>query len=96
MSESDFQKRITDYCDLLGIRWHHETDSRKSKRGFPDLVLCGREVIFVELKKETGRVTTEQREWIDSLRHAGVRAMVWRPSQWPQIEEFLRGLAKRA
>lgn len=51
MNEADFQRRVTDYCDHLGLKWHHETDSRRSKAGFPDLVIVGPGgVVFLELK----------------------------------------------
>jgi hypothetical protein len=96
MSEAQFQKRITDYCDLLGLKWHHETDSRKSKKGFPDLVIAGRGgVIFAELKAQKGRVTNAQADWIGAVLLGGGRAYVWRPSDWPEVEQILRELAGR-
>jgi hypothetical protein len=94
-AEIDFQTKITDLCDLLGLKWHHETDSRKSKRGFPDLVIAGNEVIFAELKRETGKVTTDQQQWYDRLRAAGANVFVWRPSDWAEVEAVLLRLAGR-
>lgn len=41
LTEAAFQQRITDYCDWLKLTWHHETDSRRSRAGFPDLVITG-------------------------------------------------------
>jgi hypothetical protein len=96
MSEADWQLRITDLCDLLDLKWHHETDSRKSKSGFPDLVICGpRGVIFAELKSEQGKVTKAQQEWVDALRASGATAYVWRPSGWPMVYYTLHDLADR-
>jgi hypothetical protein len=96
MSEAQFQQRITDLCDWLHVKWHHETDSRRSKAGFPDLVLCGpRGIAFVELKTEKGKVTKAQTEWLESIAVAGGNSMVWRPSQWEAIERFLYLLAGR-
>ena len=95
MTESEFQQTVTDLCDWQRVRWHHEVDSRRSKRGFPDLVLVGKRVIFVELKKQTGRVSREQQEWLDSLEAAGQEAYVWRPSDLPQITKILREIALR-
>jgi hypothetical protein len=95
MSEADWQKRITDYCDILKLRWHHEVDSRKSKSGWPDLVIAGRRVIFVELKKEDGRLDPEQAAWLRSLHAAGAEAHCWRPSDWPVVAKRLRALAGR-
>jgi hypothetical protein len=95
VTEAEFQKKVTDLCDWLRLKWHHETDSRRSKAGFPDLVIVGEVVLFVELKTERGKVTFEQNEWIDALRAAGCYARVWRPSDWPQIEATLKWLAGR-
>lgn len=95
MSEAAFQKRITDLCDWLGLRWHHEVDSRKSKSGFPDLVIVApARVIFAELKTEKGRLTAEQEAWVQSLNRAGVLAFVWRPQDWESIKNLLTRLAK--
>ena len=51
--------------------------------GFPDLVLCHaerREVLYVELKRESGKLTKEQEEWRDALQAAGARWYCFRPS----------------
>lgn len=94
LSEAQFQGRITDLCDWTGLKWHHETDSRKSKKGWPDLVIAGpKQVIFVELKKENGKVTKEQQEWLDALEKAGARVFVWRPSDFNEARRILRELA---
>ena len=80
----------------------HDTDSRRSEPGFPDLLLARRGVVLlVELKTEKGKVSIEQRianrgkrserllpsqqDWIEAS-----SALVWRPSDWPIIEEVLR------
>lgn len=94
ITEADFQQRVTDYCDLRRVRWHHETDSRRSKAGFPDLVLCGPGgVAFIELKTRTGVVRTEQAAWLDALSDAGQLALVMRPQQWDDLRELIDTLA---
>lgn len=99
MSEAHFQKRVTDLCTLLGLAWHHETDSRRSHAGFPDLVIVARPpaegVVFAELKTDNGRVRPEQEWWHTKLRAAGVEVHVWRPADWPQVEARIRKLAAR-
>lgn len=95
MTEAQFQQQITDYCDWLRLRWHHETDSRRSKKGFPDLVIVGERLIFVELKSARGRISKEQREWIDDLESAGVEVYVWRPDDLDDALRILRKLAGR-
>lgn len=95
MTEADFQRKITDLCDWLGLKWHHETDSRKSKKGFPDLVIVGEKVIFAELKSKRGKVTDSQAEWLSTIQMAGGTAYVWYPHDWPAIYELLHRLAGR-
>ena len=96
MSEAQWQKRITDYCDLLNLMWHHETDSRKSKRGFPDLVIVGPYgVLFLELKRQKGKATAEQVRWIKAINDAAGRAAIVRPHDWPVVKRMLDGIAGR-
>jgi hypothetical protein len=52
-------------------------------KGFPDLVLVRPpELIAVEVKRELGRTTVEQDEWLADLAAAGVEVYVARPSTW--------------
>ena len=94
VSEADFQTRIVDYCRLLQLLVFHDHDSRRNIAGFPDLVIVGSRVLFVELKTETGRLRPEQEVWLDRLRKAtGDSAVaVWRPSDWPHAMKILRNL----
>lgn len=94
-SEAEFQAKITETCDLLGLKWHHEVDSRKSKSGFPDLCIAGNTVIFLELKTEKGVVSKAQQDWIDRLNAAGGFARVVRPSDWDLIYKLLVKIAGR-
>lgn len=81
ISERELDNRIRDLCRLLGIwRWH-AYDSRRSARGFPDLVLVGtRKTIFRELKTERGRLTLDQKLVGNRLKSSGQDCAVWRPS----------------
>ena len=94
MRERDFQRRVMDLCQWLGLRYHHETDSRKSRPGFPDLVIVGPHgVLFAELKTETGHVSAEQQAWHDDLKRAAAEVYIWRPSDWPFVNDRLHALA---
>lgn len=87
LTERDWQTRVTDYATLHRWTWYHTRDSRQSRPGWPDLVLVrDGQLLFAELKTDTGRVTRDQQLWLDKLAACpGVTAHVWRPAHWPQI-----------
>lgn len=86
MSEHGFQQGVIKLARFHGFSLvYHTHDSRRSAPGFPDLVLVnpatGR-VLFRELKTNKGRVTVDQRAWLDGLTAAGQDAGVWRPNDY--------------
>jgi hypothetical protein len=100
VSEATFQKQVIQYARLMGWRSAHFRASLNARGkwqtavagdgvGFVDLVLVKDRVIFAELKTDTGRIRPEQREWIEAINAAGGTAVVWRPSDWPQIQREL-------
>lgn len=89
--EKSFQADVVKLAKRCGWRVFHVHDSRKSEKGWPDLVLLrGQVLLFVELKTMTGTVQPEQQEWLDALQTAGQTVHVLRPSDWPTIVEVLR------
>jgi hypothetical protein len=102
MTERDFQRAVVETARLFGWRVAHFRPARRNDgtwrtpvegdgAGFPDLVLLRRERMMVrELKVGTGKLTREQEDWLRWFRDAGVDACVWRPEEWPGIEEELR------
>jgi hypothetical protein len=96
VNEAQWQTRITDLCDLLGLLWYHTHDSRRSPGGFPDLVIVGNKgIVYTELKAEKGKVSPKQWAWINALEDAGQRCYVWRPDDWEQVQDVLFDLAER-
>ena len=91
VSEKHFQTQVLQLANLTGWRCYHVFDSRRSQAGFPDLVMVRAPVIvFAELKTEAGKVRPEQTAWLDALGGCErVGARLWRPSDWPEIEEIL-------
>lgn len=79
MSEQALQQAVIQLARLLGIEWYHTHDSRRSRKGFPDLVLCGSRLLYRELKTQVGKLTTEQEQWGARLKRAGQSWDVWRP-----------------
>lgn len=70
---------------------YHTFDSRRSTAGFPDLVLVRvPEILYVELKTDKGRLTKEQRAWLDALGACGQECYVWRPRDLEEVVERLK------
>ncbi len=88
LTEASWQQQVTDLADILGWRWYHTHDSRRSPAGFPDLVLVnvrrGR-TIFAELKTDRGKVSAAQQQWLDDLDAASQETYVWRPRDWRAV-----------
>lgn len=62
-------------------------------KGFPDLVLAkaGLPLTFAELKTDTGRLSAEQRIWLEVLGAVpGIEAHVWRPRDRADVEAALK------
>lgn len=84
-SEAHFQTMVMGMARRLGWRCYHTHDSRRSAPGFPDLVLVhpAHGVMYRELKRaKGGRVSPEQREWLDLLTTAGQDAGIWKPQDY--------------
>jgi hypothetical protein len=80
MIEAELQVNVTTLARDLGIWFYHPYDSRRSEKGWPDLVLVGPGgALFRELKRESGRLTPEQRRVGSMLTHAGLNWSTWRP-----------------
>ena len=101
LTEKQYQKQITDLATMYGWRWAHFHDSRKQVKpgvfvgdtdaaGFPDLYLIRPpEMVVVEVKKELGKTTDIQEEWLADFRASGIDAYVSRPSNFDEIKARL-------
>lgn len=97
LSEEDLQNRILQTAELYGWRCAHFRPARTAKGwrtpmsghpGFPDLVLSrDGVVILAELKSRRGRTSPDQDLWLEAL---GQHARLWRPADWPAIQNELR------
>ena len=94
MLEKDLQECVRLACRVRRLPIYHTWDSRRSEPGFPDCVIVlPAEVIFAELKTQKGRVSTDQRRWLNDLHGARARCYLWRPSHWlsDSIQKVLDG-----
>ena len=80
MSERDLQRAVTDMASAYGLLWWHDNDSRRNKSGLPDLLIVGKQAVWVELKAEKGRFRPAQQIWLTTLAAAGHDVRVIRPS----------------
>jgi hypothetical protein len=90
--EKAFMEQIRQEARMAGWLTYHTHNSQRSEPGWPDLALIKeRRLVFIETKKQTGKVTAEQQRWIDELNtvDGAVEAYVFRPSDWEQIHEVL-------
>lgn len=82
MSEDALLAQVRRLAVDLGWLVYHTHDSRRSEAGFPDLVLVNAKqgrTLFRELKRMRGRVSPDQRIWLDALQLVGQDAAIWRP-----------------
>ena len=97
VTEDSFKRMVIEYAQLHHWLVHHARPAmnRRGKwatwqegdNGFPDLTLARRgKVIFAELKSEKGKPSDAQLGWLVSLPNS----FIWKPSDWPQIEELLK------
>lgn len=89
VTEREFQAEVVKTARSCGWITYHTHDSRRSDKGFPDLVLVRERVVFAELKTDTGRESAEQLEWMRRLKRAGAEAYVWRPRHMDDIHATL-------
>ena len=95
ITEKEFMAQVVQLAKLRGWLCYHTYDARNSAAGFPDLVLVRRErLIFAELKRNGGKPTPEQLQWLAALRAVAtvtpaVHVRLWRPMDWADMEAML-------
>ena len=91
-TERELQDKVIELAHVTGWLTYHTYDSRRSERGFPDLVLVRPpRMVVAELKAERGHLTDDQAVWMRALGECpGVEAYVWRPSDWDEIVRVLQ------
>lgn len=91
LRENKWQEQVVQLAQLYRWLVYHTYDSRRSNPGWPDLVLCRPpELLVVELKTDTGRLSVAQRDWLDALTACGVETHVWRPYDFDAVHDRLK------
>ncbi len=99
LTEREWQQQVTELAELCGWQWAHWRAARTEHgwrtpvsgtigAGFVDLILIHprrRQLLFVELKSDAGRLSDEQLGVHDVLRQAGLDVDVWHPRDWDQV-----------
>lgn len=81
MSERTWGLQVETAAKLRGWMYYHTWNSRNSAGGFPDYVFSrGGDILYAELKTETGKLTPKQIQWRYALLDAGNEWHLWRPS----------------
>jgi hypothetical protein len=90
MTEGQLQRHVLQLAGLCGWLTYHTHDSRRSEAGFPDLVgVRADRLFFAELKREDEEPTRPQELWLSALGRVHPDVYLWRPSDWPQIQQLL-------
>lgn len=107
VSEHDWQTIVVNIARINGWSVYWPPTNRPGPRGaiqqivagWPDLAFVREgEFFLAELKREIGKTSPEQDEWIRLLRSAGLEVYIWRPSDEREVRERLgrKGLRKAA
>lgn len=103
--EADLQVAVLDLARHLGWRSAHFRPARTANgeyrtavqgdgKGFPDCFLVRAErAVAAELKSARGRLSPEQKAWLEAMARAGIEVYIWRPADWAagRVEAVLSG-----
>lgn len=90
--EKAFMWAVIDLATRHCWKVFHVHNPTKAEEGFPDLLMLrsGR-MIAAECKMPGQFPTAAQEGWLAELEKvAGCVAVVWRPENWPEIQELLK------
>lgn len=100
LTEAQWQRTVVGIAKAYGWRVYvppipgrrADNTVRDTAPGWPDLTLVrDHRLVFAELKRQTGRTTPAQDDWLVALNGVpGVNAFVWRPLDAEQVKQVLR------
>lgn len=89
LTEKEWQAQALELLGLLGWSHYFTYRSKRSPAGYPDLTCWRERVLFLELKRETGRLSAEQKRVIMGLMNASAEVYVVRPSDLETLGKVL-------
>lgn len=98
ITEAAWQAQVLDIARLNGWETYHPPRAgvralgsvRDVPAGWPDLALVrGPRLVFVELKRQTGKTTPAQNRWLTLLARTSNEVYVFRPSDLPEVVRVL-------
>ena len=105
LSEDEFRAQVNDVAEILGYQWMFVKPLRAAGgiwktptfgplgKGWPDTLYIHRRTgrtLYVEFKRELGKLEPDQERVIAFLRAAGLEAYLWRPSDLESVIEIMR------
>jgi VRR-NUC domain len=89
--EKDFMFQVIKLASLTDWLVYHTHNSKHSTPGFPDLAMVkDSHLLFAELKAPNGKLTPEQKKWLEALSKVErVSSHLWKPHDWQTIENQL-------
>ncbi len=80
--EDNVLRAARHHAKANGWLFYHTFDSRGSEKGYLDVTATnGVRICIAELKRTDGKLTEEQVQWYELLRHTGlIDVFIWRPA----------------
>lgn len=104
ISEAEWQQTLIELLQLKGYKVCEFRKARLIKggvdtyrtpfgadgKGFPDLIAVkGQTCLFIECKSEKGKLSLEQKDWIERLKLVTGISQVFRPSNYEWLKDHL-------
>ena len=90
LDEKTWQGQVVQLAKQMGWRVYHPLRSKGSAPGWPDLSLARDRLILLELKRESGKLSDAQQDWIRALLQAKVEVYVCRPRHLDELARILQ------
>lgn len=92
ISLAEWQGFVAAFATFEGWSVYVNANPKDATPGFPSLVIVRPpQCVFVLLRTNRAEPTKAQQDWLAALAGCGVSTVVWRPADWTEVEQRLRG-----